>query len=150
MSLRAAVEKIVEDMKAEMVGFSANQAAYDRDLILSFRTHLKMLEMALKASEGESTTPQSAPVNPLLYQHDNTYHRVMIEKAKAEFAGKRETAEEGLSEDMMLLRGGPFDGDHLPVPSHMPEGAHTVVKGHVYTRKGKELHSNDLPQVSNS
>ena len=124
MSLRKAVEKIMERMRAHM----------DEKMDL----YADMLETALEASEGEdqrqllTTKEQGFQLDP---QVKDNLEKDRLRRAQrdGEFLDQGEQA--------MLCVGGPADGDHFPMPGSMPEGTGKCeIAGGVYVRQGMELH----------
>lgn len=125
MSLRKAVEQIVEDMEAEA------REERNLDFQLRLKVHCKMLRMALSASEGEQTQQPPPQLSPEIQ------HRLAIESARREFREKK-LSEEG-EPQMLKCRGGAFDDTYHSVQTEMPEGAFTQIGNQVYQRKGNEL-----------
>ena len=126
MSLRSAVEGVVKDMDEVCNELLGNQSDYEllRD---EFYSTLKMLRMALKASEGEQAQSQQQYVPP------NVFNRVEIEKAKAEFRNNKDP-EHG-EPQLVRVFGGPADDTHHAIPAEMPMGAFTAIGSSVYSRR---------------
>lgn len=144
MSLRAAVEEIVKDME-EDDSMTEDVAVPSRQ----FRSYVKQLKLALKASEGEQA-PQSQPQPSLMQQlvlsDPSIQHAVEIEKARASIR-KTKDPEKGEAE-MLLCKGGLAEGNYFAVDAGMPDNAFVQIGGQVYQRKGNELHHQDDLKVN--
>lgn len=143
MSLRDAVQQVVNDMEE-------NEYAVE-SVFLS--PYIKMLKLALKASEGEQQTQKvknSIPteedmLRDLAIHNPAGYHRYMIDKAKSEASKDKPRDVEKNAEEMVACYDGPLDGLMIPIASAIPIDAHFEPRespGFVYTRKADGIHWN--------
>lgn len=142
MSLRKAVEQIVEDMEVEIKKHSQHPTPGEQAILLSYRASLKMLQMALRASEGE-TPVQDRAITASAQGDEYSIMASASRWAQAEKMRKLKTQGKDVedSEAMSLqCQFGPADDSYHTVPAGMPDGAHTeVLPGHVYTKQGNFL-----------
>lgn len=132
------------------------------------KSYAKMLRIALKAAGKEAPKDDSFERQMLLAQTSPAaMNRMMIEKAKAEFAGKgdkkeidkRIKVEEEYMGDMRVCLDGPEATNYSPVDPSMPIGAYCMVTGHRYKLEptglrfaplpGQEVVSGIITEVSN-
>lgn len=120
MSLRVAVQSVVEKMKADNGHFA-----------LVLEKYIALLEMALLATEMEQ--PTSPPKNMLM---PGIQQMKMQEEAEITVAKKllREIGnrEEVAGASMTQAVGGSSDGDYIDIDPQMPVGAKTFVVNQVY------------------
>jgi len=128
MSLRRAVELIVEDMEAD------NTVSQ-----FSLKTYARLLRMALKASEGEPPQPTQVSNQPdwsKMSPKEQARYCIEMEKHKHREGKDPEQHEE----QSILCMGGPADGTYYRIAASMPLGAYCeVIPGHVYSRQGDGL-----------
>lgn len=142
MSLRDAVQQVVNDMEENQHGVES--------VFLS--PYIKMLKLALKASEGEQVQKAKNAVpteedmlRELAIHNPAGYHRYMIDKAKSEASKDKPRDVEKDSEEMVACYDGPLDGLMVPISSQIPINAHFEPRespGFVYTRKPDGIHWN--------
>lgn len=137
MSLRDAIQVVIEDMEAEA------QAKPGRDSDPRLNAYAKQLRLMLKASEGEVQPTQQRLLLPEV-QHD-----IEIQKAREEFrrqkVGSPQTSpglilggadlEEAFDGVQTLCTGGPADDNWHAIDPKMPVGGKTMVAGAVYVLK---------------
>ena len=98
---------------------------------LLLKSYADQLRVALKASEGQST---SSPMTGLLLgDSGEAFNRQRIEEARQQVRRERDTADE--SERMLEVRGGPADESVFAAPASMPVGAYTMIAGVRYQLK---------------
>lgn len=136
MSLSEVIASIAEEM------LEAGKATSEPMAARLLHTYGRQLQIAVKAAEG---APQAAPlVSPFLMAQGmgmaGAQNAAAIEAAKAEFREKKRKmtealGAEGLGEDgvgMVMLVGGPLDGNHIQCPAQLPAGNKTNIDGAVY------------------
>ena len=142
MSLRDAVQQVVNDMEDNS---NATQ-------IVILSPYIKLLKLALKASEGEqvqkvknAVPTEEDMLRELAIHNPAGYHRYMIDKAKSEASKDKPRDVEKDSEEMVACYDGPLDGLMVPISSQIPINAHFEPRespGFVYTRKPDGIHWN--------
>lgn len=140
MSLRDVVKEIADDMD----GPSDLCPVSDKARLSVLQPYVKMLRMALKASEGESTKviqAQAPPMDPLIA------HRLAIEAAKERIRSDKNhiDAQEMIEGRQVELIGGPGYDPKLPtfmeISHQMPVGTKTQSGGSWYElRADGKLH----------
>lgn len=166
MSLKQAVESVIEVMESELEGVLHPEA---RSYL---KRHCDCLKLSIKASEYEGPSgAKAADFDPDRWNRDLTrsmgtvscdygpnvggsvtvsanqpvqiYRPSREESARFEPAAQSLREEDACDASLLVAEGGPFDGDYVPVDPSMPSGANTLIAGQVYTRKGNSLHFNE-------
>jgi hypothetical protein len=131
MSLRDSVREICSQMEAEAKELEEH-GKYDETRTLGL--YRRMLEVALKASEGEDLRPLILPAQNGL--PPGQYEADLMRRAREEARAAKQRTDsierhEGMAAPHELV-GGTADGTMAPFPDGAPAGAKTVVEGQVY------------------
>lgn len=121
--LRDAVLKIVARMKAR-----AEPSPRFREVLEPF---IDLLEVACEAADNQGGSFLDKPMS----EHKvAAFHRVMVEKARAEATTKRTAAEaqEQVEAPRVAFLDGPLEGEYAPMDAAAPVGCKVPVGGNVY------------------
>lgn len=145
MGLRESVQAISEEMIEFVTGIP------ESDLADEIRGFVKMLKVALKASEDNSTIlpylGEAFKDRGLLIQ--NKEEALLIQKKAEKELEKQGQKEEISGEVLLQFVDGPLAGDSIPIAG-WPVGSRTAIQGFVYERRERnQLHHIPLKKENN-